>query len=125
MRVLLCLALMVAKASAMEAVVECSYDWTGGHSVFVQPAAEASAWLKRIGEDHSMPGWDAKEECHALDNQVPNWHLFVQTYNGQVSLQHALTHDQCERLLYSLHPMHSTGVRMVQPSDFQRGECFQ
>lgn len=85
-------------------------------------------------EEDGKEGWRGYRtfdvNCRSLDGDKPEWNMFVQTYNGQVSLQHGLTEDACFYVLAELRDgpwrgCHNSCSRSVEPSDFERGECFK
>ncbi len=110
------------------AMMECSYAYPDETSRFVETEVKAFEWLGRMAEDKTSHAKDV--QCVPLNNETPNYHLFTQTRNGQVSIQHGLTHQQCEYILYTLSD-HSECrnpngcMRMLSPSDLQKGECFK
>lgn len=65
--------------------------------------------------------------CRPLDDKNSDWHLFIQTDNGTVSLIGGLTESACYQGLYAADTYRrvSSGTYMVQGSDFKQGRCFK
>ncbi len=115
-----------AEAGSMS---RCTYVLpTAGLDSFVQRTSEVPEWLKRVKEDHSIPNWDGKEECHPADTVKESWHLMVKAYGGTVSLIKGITEDACFRMLEDLRPNcggASSCSFPVGPGSFDTGECFE
>jgi len=135
--IILLLSTSLAQAANME---RCSYktEHDGKISETVKPATLADGSnAKRFAEiakweEDGKEGWKGYRtfdvRCLPLDIEKPIWHMFVQTHNGQVSLAHGLTEDACYFTLNRLKEVSwgcNNCTRMVQPSDFEHGECFK
>ena len=91
---------------------------------FADIAAKASAGIEGYKEYRYFD-----VDCRALDDKKTEFHLFVQTQNGQVSMQHGLTENVCYYMLSVIRGdrrSYCNGcVYTVEPNDFVRGECFK
>lgn len=83
-------------------------------------------------EDASEEGWKGYHTfdvfCRPLDTEKKEWHLFVQSVGGLVSLISDLTESACYQGLYAadLHINAPSGSSWIQQSsDFARGQCFK
>lgn len=65
--------------------------------------------------------------CTPLATDRKEWHLFVQTWNGTVSLIADLTELSCWQALYAAdeHRNSRETSWQIEGSDFKRGQCFK
>jgi hypothetical protein len=143
-RIIAALVATTMAAHAQSQMEQCSYDTkkpdgTIGATVERPSIADGSNRTRFADiakkEDAGEEGWrdyyTFNVHCRPLDNEKLEYNLFVQTHNGHVSLQHGLTENACYYTLSELRdgPWRGCGtsgcMRIVQDSDFERGECFK
>lgn len=138
--IILLLATSTASATQME---RCEYDTLKPDGTIVHTVespspyrsnAERFSHLIHLEEiyEFGYAGYSTFDvKCRPLNSEKPEYHLFVQTRNGQVSLQHGLTEDACYYVLEQLDssrwhcPAKMSCTSYPSDSDFEHGECFK
>jgi hypothetical protein len=140
MRTLFFLLAMTAAANA-GVMEQCSYS-TKYSSGEITHTAEAPSEANGSNQERfariiqwekeGQEGWKGYTtfdvKCRPLDDKKVEFHLFVQTENGQISLVHGLTESACYQalLLSDTHRnMPSGSSWSVQGGDFKQGSCFK
>lgn len=134
---------LITAASAAE-LEQCSYSTKNPEGKITQtteaPSEADGSNQKRFAdikrrEEAGEEGWKGYQifdvNCRPLDDVKEEYHLFVQTENGTISLIHKLTEATCYHSLYAADThRNACGGRNscswhTSGGDFKQGQCFK